>query len=100
MVGNIYCYFCKFYKQGRKPLFSIGPSWPFTIGLLAFAFMAFIYFIWMISLLKIIDTKIRIGAFIVLSTNILALLSGILKNPGIPQQVIDNILKNQLGKGS
>jgi hypothetical protein len=62
--------------------------------------MAFIYFIWMISLLKIIDTKIRIGAFIVLSTNILALLSGILKNPGIPQQVIDNILKNQLGKGS
>jgi hypothetical protein len=54
----------------------------------------------MISLLKIIDTKIRIGAFIVLSTNILALLSGILKNPGIPQQVIDNILKNQLGKGS
>lgn len=31
--------------------------------------------------------------------NFLVLLGGILKNPGIPQPIIDKILKDQLGKG-
>lgn len=100
MIGNIRCFFIKYFKNGRSPLFSIGPSWPFTIGLLTFAFVAFFYFLWMISLLKIIDTKFRLVAVALLITNILALLTGILQNPGIPQQIIDRILKEQLGKGT
>jgi hypothetical protein len=55
MVGQIRCFFYKHYKYGRKPLFSIGPSWHFTIGLLIFAFMALFYFTFMLSLLKVID---------------------------------------------
>jgi hypothetical protein len=39
-----------------------------------------------------------ISAFLIFH-NIFILLVGILKNPGIPQQIIDNLLKNQMGKG-
>ncbi|TNV71248.1 hypothetical protein FGO68_gene15896 [Halteria grandinella] len=34
-----------------------------------------------------------------MTTNIIALLTGILQNPGIPQPIIDKILKKQFGKG-
>ena len=34
-----------------------------------------------------------------LAINFLILIGGILKNPGIPQAIIDKILKDQLGKG-
>ncbi len=57
-VGQITCLFVKFFKNGRKPFMSIGPSWPFTIGLLTFAFGAFFYFLWMLTLLKILDSRV------------------------------------------
>ena len=77
-VGNIKCLFVKWYKRGRKPFLSIGPSWPFTIGLLTFAILALFYFLWMLSLLKIVDGKIRIGAVLLMFVNIGFLFTGIL----------------------
>ena len=55
-VGSIKCFFLKYYYNGRTPLLSIGPSWPFTLGLLTFALFALIYFLWMLTLLKLVDT--------------------------------------------
>ena len=78
MVGNIRCFFYSKFKQGRKPLLSIGPSWPFTIGLLVFAFLCLFYFLWMLTLLKILDLKLRLAAMTVMFTNLGALLTGIL----------------------
>jgi len=77
-VGNIKCLFVTWYKRGRKPLLSIGPSWPFTIGLLTFAFLALFYFLWMLSLLKIVDSRIRLCAEALMFANIGFLLTGIL----------------------
>jgi hypothetical protein len=77
-VGNIKCLFVSWFKRGRKPLLSIGPSWPFTIGLLTFAFCAFFYFLWMFSLLKVVDSRVRLGAIIVMFVNIGFLFAGIL----------------------
>ena len=77
-IGNVRCWFFSFYKYGRSPMLSIGPSWPFTIGLLIFAFVALAYFLWMLSLLKIIDPMIQTTAIIVMFTNIGVLLTGIL----------------------
>jgi hypothetical protein len=84
LVGQIKCFFFKNYKYGRKPLFSIGPSWPFTIGLLTFAFAAFFYFLWMLTLLKVLDYRVKTVAMGLMSLNICMLLRGILQNPGIP----------------
>ncbi len=98
MVGNIRCFFFKFFKNGRSPLFSIGPSWPFTIGLLTFAFGALVYFLWMLYLLRILDGKMKALALGLMLGNLAMLFAGILKNPGIPQSLIDKILKEQLGK--
>ena len=84
MVGSIRCYFFSFFQQGRKPLLSIGPSWPFTLGLLAFAGFAFVYFLWMLYLLQVTNAKVKAGALVYMVSNVLMLLTGILKNPGIP----------------
>ena len=89
MVGQIKCLFVSWFKRGRKPLLSIGPSWPFTIGLLTFAFLALFYFLWMLSLLQIVNIKIRLVAISLMFVNIGFLFRGILQNPGIPQSIID-----------
>ena len=75
---------------------SIGPSWPFTIGLLTFAFGAFFYFLWMLTLLKILDQRVLFIAISLMCMNIFMLLRGILQNPGIPQSIVDKILKDQM----
>ena len=77
-VGQITCLFVKYFKNGRKPFMSIGPSWPFTIGLLTFAFGAFFYFLWMLTLLKILDPRVKFVAISLMSFNIFMLLRGIL----------------------
>lgn len=38
-------------------------------------------------------------SYVGLAVNLFVLFGGILKNPGIPQPIIDKILKDQLGKG-
>ncbi len=96
MIGQIKCLFFKYFKHGRRPFLSIGPSWPFTIGLLVFAFGAFFYFMWMLTLLKILDVRVKTVVLSLMTVNIGILLTGILKNPGIPQAVIDRILKSQI----
>jgi len=78
MVGQITCFFFKYYKHGRRPIMSIGPSWPFTIGLLTFAFGAFFYFLWMMTLLKILDVRVKFIAISLMVLNISMLLRGIL----------------------
>lgn len=84
MVGNIKCLFVSYFNNGRSPLLSIGPSWPFTIGLVTFAIVALVYFIWILSLLKNTSYYIKEIAYVLMLSNIVFLFTGILKNPGIP----------------
>ena len=42
----------------------------------------------------------KVIAVLLVTFNISCLLIGILKNPGIPQAIIDSKLKDQLGKGN
>jgi hypothetical protein len=83
-VGQVTCLFFKYFKHGRRPFLSIGPSWPFTIGLLVFAFGAFFYFLWMLTLLRVLDYRVKAMILALMAMNICMLLAGILKNPGIP----------------
>ena len=97
-IGEIRCLFLSCYYQGRTPLLSLGPSWPFSIFLLFFGGFITGFFAFMISLLNNPESwKIYIMA-IMLSINWLLLFSGILGNPGIAQSIIDHKLKQQLGK--
>lgn len=63
---------------------SIGPSWPFTIGLLTFAFASTFYFMFLLTILNHISSLMKVIAVLLVMSNISCLLIGILKNPGIP----------------
>lgn len=85
--------------MGRSPLLTLGPSWPFTGCLLFFAGMILTYFLLMLSMANNAASWHLYISYTGLGINLLALFGGILKNPGIPQPIIDRILKEQLGKG-
>ena len=82
-VGEIKCLFVSCHNGGRSPLLSIGPSWPFTFALLFIAGIylgIFEFFLMMVPTFSVKYWISQAG----LTTNILILFSGILKNPGIP----------------
>ena len=83
-VGEIKCLFVSCFNGGRSPLLSLGPSWPFTIFLLCFACLILVYFCFMLSMAKNKESFMFICAQIGLAINLMVLLAGILKNPGIP----------------
>ena len=98
-LGDIRCLFFSFWNNGRSPVLSIGPSWPFTICLVSFAGLIFVYFMIMLSLAKDAPISHQIICYIGIAFNLFLLFGGILGNPGIPQSYIDKILKAQQGKG-
>jgi hypothetical protein len=83
-VGEVKCFFFSFFNQGRSPLLTIGPSWPFMLGLLTFAFLASGYFLFMLSMLTKTSGFIKSIAYGLIVLNNLLLFTGMLKNPGIP----------------
>ena len=83
-VGEIKCLFLSCFNQGRSPIISLGPSWPFTLFLLGFGCLIFVYFCFMLSMARRRDTVMFILAEMGLAVNIITLWAGILKNPGIP----------------
>ena len=93
-VGAVKCLFLSCWDMGRSPLLTLGPSWPFTICLLFFAFMILTYFLLMLSMAKDGDGWFMYVSYAGLALNLLVLFGGILKNPGIPQPIIDKILKD------
>jgi len=60
-IGELRCLFLSCYKKGRTPFMSIGPQYPFTIGLGVFALMAASYFIFMMNILRNIDYRFKIA---------------------------------------
>jgi hypothetical protein len=97
-IGAIKCLFLSCFYRGQSPLLTLGPSWPFTLFLLGFAAMILAYFIIMINMASnpnIIHLYICYGG---IGLNLLVLFGGILKNPGIPQVVIERLLKERIGK--
>lgn len=85
--------------MGRSPLLTLGPNWGFTIGLLGFAGMVACYYALMLSLANDTTGPHMYISYFGICINLLSLFGGIFKNPGMPQPVIDRILKEQLGKG-
>ena len=61
--------------------------------------MILVYFLLMLSMANDRNGWHMYISYVGLALNFLVLLGGILKNPGIPQPIIDKILKDQLGKG-
>ena len=98
-VGEIHCIFLSCFNKGRSPFLSLGPSWPFTLFLLLLACLILGYFCMMLKLAKDGNYWHMLWCEICIFANLLTLLGGILKNPGIPQKYIDRILKDQQGKG-
>jgi len=92
-VGEIWCLFVSCYYQGRSPLLSIGPSWPFTIFLLFFAALILGYFLLMMSMAGDTNPLHEAFCYFMIGCNLKLLFAGILKNPGIPQIYIDKLLK-------
>ena len=96
MVGKIKCFFASWFNHGRTPLLSIGPSWPFTIGLIAFAIGATTYFLVLLSIYNTINAYLKLIFYFEIVLNLGMLFAGILKNPGIPDEYVLRVLqKNQ-----
>jgi len=94
MVGEINCIFFSCYYKGRSPLLTLGPSWPFTFVLLMLAIMIGGFFellLWESGDKPHFLHKLWCQGCVIL--NLTLLLTGILKNPGIPQSLIDRLLK-------
>ena len=64
------------------------------LGLLAFAVIATGYFIFMLNIFKHVGSNFRIAGYLLIAFNNLVLLTGMLKNPGIPQGIFDKHLKD------
>lgn len=97
-IGAIKCLFLSCYYRGQSPLLTLGPSWPFTLFLLGFAAMILAYFIIMIKMASNPSTVHLYICYGGIGLNLLFLFAGILKNPGIPQVVIERLLKERMGK--
>ena len=93
-VGEIMCLFVRCHNGGRSPLLSLGPSWPFTFALFFIGGIYFTMFQFFLSWVPTVSVKYCISQS-GLAINILILLAGILKNPGIPQSHLDRILKEK-----
>lgn len=51
-IGEVKCLFLSCYYQGRTPILSLGPSWPFTLFLIFFGLFITGFFVFMISLMQ------------------------------------------------
>ena len=81
-VGNLLCFFSACYQQGRFPFCSIGPSWPFTIGLLVFAAICLGYLCFMLFMIKDSHYLLAISVLSI-TANLFLLFGGILGDPGV-----------------
>ena len=84
-VGEIACLFVSCFYRGRSPMISIGPSWPFTFILFFLTGVICVYFYLMLLINgdKAHPTH-RMWCYSTIVANMLCLILGILKNPGIP----------------
>lgn len=83
-VGEVKCLFLSCWYEGRSPLLTLGPSWPFTCFILLFAGMIMCYFLLMLSMCGPAAGNNVYYSYAGLTINMLTLFAGILKNPGIP----------------
>ena len=97
-IGEVKCLFVTYFYNGRSPLLTLGPSWPFTFILLLLALIILGYFYMMLRLGSNAHPLHMLWCQGCVAGNLFFLFAGILKNPGIPQQHIDRILKEKLGK--
>jgi len=79
--------------MGRSPILTLGPHWAFTICLLFFAFMILFYFLLMLSMANDKEGWHMYISYTGIFINLCILFGGILKNPGVPQAIIDRVLK-------
>ena len=98
-IGEVKCLFLSCFYQGRSPILTLGPSWPFTFILLLLSLLILGYFYMMLKLGENGHPLHLFWCRLCVVGNLLCLLAGILKNPGIPQRHIDRILKEKMGKG-
>ena len=81
----MYALFFSCYKKGKFPICSIGPSWPFTIGLMVFALMCLGFLICMLTLLDENQATFWWITVASITINLLLLFGGILGDPGVHQ---------------
>jgi hypothetical protein len=98
-VGEMYCLFLSCWKQGRFPICSIGPSWPFTIGLICFASMVLCFMIAMMYMIEDTAGYMRKVAGTCILFNLLLLLGGIFGDPGVKPETYLHYTKNWFSGG-
>ena len=90
----MYCLFISCWKRGRFPICSIGPSWPFTIGLLIFAGMVLAFLVGMMMVLKDENGWMTKCAIFSIGLNLYLLFGGILGDPGVKPATYLHYTKN------
>lgn len=95
-IGSLSCFFLSFYKGGTFPIISIGPSWPFTIGMLIFVALCVAYLLYMMTMIGEFK-KLWHTSFTFIIINLLILARAICGEPGIKENVYLNHIKRNLG---
>ena len=95
-VGKIRCLFVSCFYGGRAPLLTLGPDWPYSTFILLFAAMILAYFCVILHIVTESVGRLAWIQYCGIALNLGLLFAGILKNPGIPQTLIDRLLKRRL----
>ena len=86
-VGNILCLFVSWYKEGKMPIFNLGPS--FCPCILMMCLATFILAFFTISVTFFCNEPIvKIFMFCTILYNLYLFLSTLLGNPGIDENII------------
>ena len=96
-VGELRCLFLSCFRKGRFPICSIGPSWPFTMGLLMFALFCLGYLLFMVSLIYETNFNLAVISVILIIVNLAFLFGGILADPGVHESIYLNYTKEKYG---
>ena len=83
----MHAFFFRFLNNGEYPLFSIGPHWPFTIGLIIFAIGVASYMGYLISKIYAHCVLGSILVSFLALVNIVMMFATILSDPGVPPQI-------------
>ena len=98
-IGALSCLFLSFYRGGTFPFISIGPSWPFTIGMLIFVALCVAYLLYMMTMIAYFP-KLWYIALSCIIFNLVILARAICGDPGIKESIYLNHIKKNMGAKS
>ena len=92
-IGEIHCIFFSSYKQGRRPLLTVGPSILPLLFMLCFTCFAIWYLCFLIEAFYQLNFILAECCYLSLVINVFTMILAVLGDPGIEQSIYDHYNK-------